>query len=58
MGEKKSDILAGMNAGVGLNVLVESGHLLIEDDKKLADLVEPSIGSYEKIFSTDLLPVS
>jgi len=50
VGDKKSDILAGRNACVGLNVLVESGHFLSDDDKKLADHTVLSIASYEEIF--------
>jgi len=58
VGDKKSDILAGGNAGMGLNILVESGHFLSDDDKRLADLVVPSIASYEKIFRVYCAKVS
>lgn len=42
-GDKASDIEAGRRAGVGFNVLVESGHFLSEDEKQLADAVLPSL---------------
>ena len=58
VGDKKSDILAGVNAGIGLNILVESGHFLSDDDKRLADHVVPSIASYEKIFRVYCAKVS
>lgn len=37
IGDKVSDVLAGKNAGVGRNYLVETGHSLSSDDKNNAD---------------------
>lgn len=51
VGDKVSDVKAGINAGVGFNVLVESGHLLNLNDKSCADICVPSIASYSEIFS-------
>ncbi len=37
-GDKVSDILAGKNAGVGRNIIVESGHRVNDTDRLEADL--------------------
>lgn len=49
VGDKVSDIQAGNAAGVGLNVLVNSGHSLSEDDKLIASCVIDSIADYLRI---------
>lgn len=53
VGDKVSDILAGDAAGVGLSVLVNSGHPLSEENKLIADCVVSSIANYLQI--TDCL---
>jgi len=42
-GDKVSDVQAGINAGIGVNVLVESGHEFTQDDAKLAHKVMPTL---------------
>lgn len=42
-GDKVSDIEAGMNAGIGMNVLVESGHHFSEAASQCADKVIPKL---------------
>ena len=42
VGDKETDIEAGINAGVGINVLVKSGHAI--DGRSRADLVIDSVG--------------
>jgi len=39
IGDKSSDLLAGKRAGVGFNVIVESGHKLEPESSLIADLV-------------------
>lgn len=39
VGDKKSDIEAGQLAGVSINILVESGHVLDDDSRNLASFV-------------------
>lgn len=38
VGDKRSDIQAGLAAGVGRNILVRSGHPVTEADQRLADV--------------------
>jgi len=42
-GDKVSDIEAGINAGIAMNVLVESGHHFSEAEAKCADKVIPKL---------------
>jgi len=49
VGDKISDILAGITAGIPFNVLVESGHEVSFKDKQRANLVIDSIADYRKI---------
>lgn len=43
VGDKRSDIQAGMAAGVGQNILVQSGHPVTEADQRLADICLPGL---------------
>jgi len=54
IGDKKTDLLAGESAGVGLNVLVESGHPISSKDSLFADLTIPSVAHYDSIFAAHL----
>lgn len=46
VGDKGSDLAAGRAAGVGRQVLVESGHALSAHDRALADEVHPSLPAW------------
>jgi len=48
VGDKESDIRVGKNAGVGLNVLVKSGHKIDEKNTQ-ADLVLKSIKDLKRV---------
>jgi len=47
VGDKRSDLLAALSAGVENRVLVESGHEISEKDKEYATLVIPSVKSLQ-----------
>ena len=51
VGDKRSDIVAGKKAGIGLKVLVRSGHPIQPIDSQSADLVVESLKDYELILS-------
>lgn len=46
VGDKISDINAGINAGIGLNILVESGHLINIDEKMKCNYVFPNLQKF------------
>ena len=48
VGDKLTDILAGKAAGLGKNILVESGHILSESCKMQSDYVFKDLFSFSK----------
>lgn len=48
VGDKESDIEAGLNAGVGINIIVKSGHKVNEKNTK-ADYVFDCVSSIKKL---------
>lgn len=51
VGDKKEDMEAGKNAGVGLNILVETGKPLTNEGKALADAILPSLADLPKFLT-------
>ena len=49
VGDKTSDLKAAVNAGVGHKVLVETGKVLTDEGRALADAVYPSLLDFAKV---------
>jgi len=54
VGDKESDIKAGKNAGIGLNILVKSGHKVDEKNTK-ADFVLNSIKELKAFYEKNII---
>ncbi len=52
IGDKETDIEAGKGAGVGLNILVRSGHKIVENSTK-ADYIIDSLGCIEDLMKIE-----
>ena len=53
VGDKETDIEAGIASGIGLNILVRSGHLIDENNTK-ADFIVDSVAHLPKSLSAIL----
>lgn len=52
VGDKVSDVLAGRAAGVGVNILVRSGHILPADAEASADVIVNDLWAAAKMIAT------
>ncbi|GAX44184.1 histidinol phosphatase-like protein [Tolypothrix sp. NIES-4075] len=55
VGDKESDIEAGLNAGVMLNVLVRSGHIINENVTKANAIIDSILGLPNFVYTLDFI---